>query len=582
MIGLFLAALCFSESFVITGSDSLLRRGSAYFLHTSTTVVLYLTTAIQIARQIGLHAGIRKLELNYLALSCGVGGLLNACLNGLGNYLHVRTLNRGSILVVFLAYLFMAWALANHRIFNARHVLAAVGHRIVVVSLLAFSAWGLSFPLQQVLPNTAAWVTSTFICGTAVFWLDQQTRTWMGLGDERVLVSLRSEVISTAQQEAGSERLTIRFEQLLAQHHRAPFASILSQQGEKYAGNRVQFTLGRAGFRTLCSCAWITPESLQRRRSNPGLEDLAVLMREHSLGVIVTVPRGSPKPSLLVAVSTKANEWPYTYPEVQRLQNVAELMDNILTRSHLTDQAAMRTRMEHLAMMSRGLAHDLKNLITPISSFLIHTDGRFPEGGAAAEVHAAARRSIRVMTEYLREALFFSERLAPRFEAVDLDRVLQAVCDTAAPRAQIHGISILAEQQFPGQVMADGILLQRMLVNLVHNSIDASAPGQRVILSASPGGSGWLRLQVVDRGRGIDPEVIGRIFDPYFTTKSFGEEVRGFGLGLAISQKIVHLHGGTISVVGQPNHGTTVTVEIPCAPSAPTTDSAPRPAPGAS
>ena len=59
------------------------------------------------------------------------------------------------------------------------------------------------------------------------------------------------------------------------------------------------------------------------------------------------------------------------------------------------------------------------------------------------------------------------------------------------------------------------------------------------------------------------PEHIQQIFDPYFTTKKYGEEVRGFGLGLTICQKIVHLHNGAISVKSQPGRGTTLTIDLP-------------------
>lgn len=489
-------------------------------------------------------------------------------LNGLGNYLQHRAFNRASILVVFIAYLFMAWALANHRIFNARHVLAAVGYRITVVGLLAASAWALALPFGEMRSHDAAWVVSIFFCGVVFFWLEQKARSWMGLGDELILTTLRSEVIHTARQEAGSVRLLNEFERLLASHHQTAFATILSHQGDKYVGEKIEFAQVRAGFAALCECAWITPESLQRRRTNPGLDDLGAFLRDHALGVIVTVPRGSPTPTMLVAIGTKDNEWPFTYPEVRRLQNVAELMDSILSRSRLTDQAAMRARMEHLAMMSRGLAHDLKNLLTPVSSFLVYTEGRYPDGSAEAEVHAAARRSVRIMTNYLKEALFFSERLEPRFERVDLDRLFNGVREVTAARAARQGIAISTEQGFQEPFMADGVLLQRMLANLIGNAIDASAPAQNITLAARAGRTGWLRLQVTDQGCGIAPAVIDRIFDPYFTTKEFGDDVRGFGLGLTISQKIVHLHGGTIGVTSDLGRGTTVTVELPLVPAA--------------
>ena len=120
-----------------------------------------------------------------------------------------------------------------------------------------------------------------------------------------------------------------------------------------------------------------------------------------------------------------------------------------------------------------------------------------------------------------------------------------------------------------------------MLINLVSNAIDASAPAGAVTVSAADTRPGWIRFEVSDQGSGIAPENLTRIFDPYFTTKEFGDEQRGFGLGLTIAQKIVLLHNGHISASSRPGVGTTFSIELPSAqiedlPS-PTRSSAPVP-----
>jgi signal transduction histidine kinase len=214
-------------------------------------------------------------------------------------------------------------------------------------------------------------------------------------------------------------------------------------------------------------------------------------------------------------------------------------------------------------MMSRGLAHDLKNLITPVSSFLVHTDGLYPPDSPAGEVHAAARRSVRIMTEYVREALFFADNLHPRMEPVDFSRVFDRVHEATVARAASRGVELTRAANFPATVTADGVLLQRLLVNLVNNAIDASGSGQTVTLTADTGRPGWVRLRVADCGTGIAPAVRERIFEPYFTTKEFGDDVRGFGLGLTIAQKIAHLHRGNITVESTLGRGTLFTVELP-------------------
>jgi signal transduction histidine kinase len=82
--------------------------------------------------------------------------------------------------------------------------------------------------------------------------------------------------------------------------------------------------------------------------------------------------------------------------------------------------------------------------------------------------------------------------------------------------------------------------------------------------AALPGGG--ARVEVADTGTGIPAENLPRIFEPYFTTKQFGEEIRGFGLGLAIAEKIAHLHRGQLRVSSTVGHGTTVSLELPAGP----------------
>jgi signal transduction histidine kinase len=73
----------------------------------------------------------------------------------------------------------------------------------------------------------------------------------------------------------------------------------------------------------------------------------------------------------------------------------------------------------------------------------------------------------------------------------------------------------------------------------------------------------WYRLQIIDHGEGISAENLERVFTPYFTTKNTGDGKRGFGLGLAIARKIVHLHGGNLSISSKEKKGTTVQVDLP-------------------
>jgi signal transduction histidine kinase len=83
---------------------------------------------------------------------------------------------------------------------------------------------------------------------------------------------------------------------------------------------------------------------------------------------------------------------------------------------------------------------------------------------------------------------------------------------------------------------------------------------RQVTLSALAEDSSCVRILVRDSGKGIEPEALSRIFDAFFTTKP-----GGMGMGLAISRSIVEAHGGRLSVLSDPGHGSTFEITLPCA-----------------
>lgn len=559
-----LTYLCYTDSFVLPARA----RGVAYYLYSCTTITAYTFLLLGAFRQMRKETGIRRVEMQFLVLTLSIAALLGGLLTGLGSIFRLPAVARLTIFVFLIAYSIATWAITFHRIFNVQQIFISLGQRIVVIFFLLGGIIIAGQVLEVYFSRTVSLVVSVTICCSIIFWFDRKSRIWLDLEGRRQLAEARHAVIEIARNEANPDHVISEFGSLLRERWGTQDAFLLFDRGASFRSSRLELHKERPGYVALCETSWATPESLERRRPSPSLTDLHQFISTNNLGVIVASPRGSYNPSLLIILSVKTNSWPYTYPEVERLQNIAELMDNILTRSRLTTQAALTARVEHLAMMSRGLAHDLKNLITPISSYLVHTENNFPIGSPEDEVHSAARRSVRIMTDYVREALFFSERLSPDFGAIDFAKLFDEVHATTAKRAKDRDVTVAFESSGLASLTltGDAVLLQRLMANLVVNAIDASRAGQTVVVSAVPGRSGWVRLQVSDKGCGISSENLSRIFDPYFTTKEFGDDVRGFGLGLTICQKIAHLHGGTILVTSQPESGTIVVAELPVNP----------------
>ena len=117
-------------------------------------------------------------------------------------------------------------------------------------------------------------------------------------------------------------------------------------------------------------------------------------------------------------------------------------------------------------------------------------------------------------------------------------------------------------------VLASSGQVEQVVVNLLTNAAKARVPGSanRIIVRVGPGSTGMARLEVADQGKGIEPALRERVFEPFFTTRQTGEG-KGMGLGLSICHSIVSAHGGTISVESVVGKGLTFRVELPVAPS---------------
>jgi signal transduction histidine kinase len=109
-------------------------------------------------------------------------------------------------------------------------------------------------------------------------------------------------------------------------------------------------------------------------------------------------------------------------------------------------------------------------------------------------------------------------------------------------------------------VLGDRQHLQQVLLNLVLNAVQAMRAGGTLTIEAQSGRDG-VSLVVADTGAGIPADVLPRVFDPYFTTRT-----DGLGLGLTIARRIVEAHGGAIELDSQAGRGTRVRLRLPAAP----------------
>jgi PAS domain S-box-containing protein len=240
-------------------------------------------------------------------------------------------------------------------------------------------------------------------------------------------------------------------------------------------------------------------------------------------------------------------------------------------RESLEAQLNQARRLESVGQLAGGVAHDFNNLLAVVLNYADFVIAELDEDSAVAEdvraIRAAAQRGVAL----IRQLLLFSRREVLQPEALDLNDVVSTLEDmlgrTLGEQIELH----LQLDPELWTVVADRGQIEQVLVNLAVNARDAMPDGGRlqvetanVSLASEEGEEDsiedYTRLSVSDTGAGMEPDVVKRAFEPFFSTKPKG---RGTGLGLATVYAIVQELGGKVWLYSELGEGTTLKVHLP-------------------
>jgi putative PEP-CTERM system histidine kinase len=206
--------------------------------------------------------------------------------------------------------------------------------------------------------------------------------------------------------------------------------------------------------------------------------------------------------------------------------------------------------MEAMARVSAFVMHDLKNLVSNLALVVDNAKEYMDDAEFQADMLRTLSKTVRNMTELisrlenLREDPSFDPRPA------DLMEIAEGVHGLLPPgRMELTGRPVIA--------LADEKEIQRVILNLVLNGIEASGGGDPVAVEVGENGRAYVAVR--DRGNGMSPDFMARnLFKPFSSTKK-----KGFGIGLYQCRKIVEAHGGTIEVESKEGEGSRFTVYLP-------------------
>jgi nitrogen fixation/metabolism regulation signal transduction histidine kinase len=232
-------------------------------------------------------------------------------------------------------------------------------------------------------------------------------------------------------------------------------------------------------------------------------------------------------------------------------------------RRRLSDMEKMATWRD----MARHLAHEIKNPLLPIRLTIEELRDQYK--GDDAKYRELLKESTRVVGDELGSLQKLVKEFSAFAKMPDMNpqtgsfgrlvrdvaqlypQVQSSIQQQAEPKARSQAKSSADKLEFP----FDADQIRRVLVNLFDNAASVGATRVKITLSRA---DGEMTMRLGDNGPGIPAEDLGRIFEPYFTTRS-----EGTGLGLAMAKKIVLLHGGSITAASTPGKGVTFEIRLP-------------------
>lgn len=275
---------------------------------------------------------------------------------------------------------------------------------------------------------------------------------------------------------------------------------------------------------------------------------------------------------------TVEGRWTLVRDENGNPESILAINTDVSEHRKLEQQFLRAQRLESIGTLAGGIAHDLNNMLAPISMAVELLKMRMTDA-RSAELLDTIAKSARRGADMVGQVLSFARgmegqrvEIHPRQIILEIEAILR---DTFLKKIEL-------EVRVPRDLWSihgDPTQLHQVLLNLCVNARDALPGGGKISIIAGnveidssfaamnleANEGPHVRIRVEDNGGGISPEIMDKIFDPFFTTKSVG---KGTGLGLSTSLAIVKGHGGFISVESPPGEGTRFTVYLPALPHA--------------
>lgn len=231
-----------------------------------------------------------------------------------------------------------------------------------------------------------------------------------------------------------------------------------------------------------------------------------------------------------------------------------EMAKNLKTQKEMDEYLSRREKLAMIGELAANIAHEVKNPLTGIK-LGIDTLWRL---GVKEEILERLDKEIVRLNKVASRLLSFTQSQPLTLQKTDIRNIVEEAMYFVSKVAEKRGVRLhcrVKEQDILVNVDADQV--QQALLNIILNSIHATENGDDICISIQKEGT-WTKVVVSDTGKGILPDDLPRIFEPFYTSKPLST-----GLGLAIAHRIITEHRGDIKVDSIVGEGTTVTITLP-------------------
>ncbi|MFQ5651565.1 MAG: nitrogen regulation protein NR(II) [bacterium] len=310
--------------------------------------------------------------------------------------------------------------------------------------------------------------------------------------------------------------------------------------------------------------------------------------RKHAVGACPTkkaLKSNRPETSILIFKEEEGEDRYVEHSAVPiinngRTESILEIITDITEKKKMQDAMIQAAKLSAVGQMAATIAHEIRNGLTSVKLILQHLAAYVAHNKRKNKAAAVALESISDMEKVVKELLEFARPRPTCFKTTNINKLLRHSVDIC--RQQIELKPLILQENYSADIpmlRLDAEHMKEAVVNLILNAIRASRSHEILCVRAKLSvlerhmsdyfTEGKTRIQlkknqpvakieILDNGCGIPAENLTHIFDPFFTTK-----IDGSGLGLPMTRRTVHEHGGILTVDSQPGQGSRFTIILP-------------------